>query len=210
MEYSGDFETHITVVATDDGQIPALRKWAADHGLKCLHIVLDRGLTRSQPMLTRHGRGTLSEQRTAANNVYEALMAAGFSVSRIKVEAAPENEDVPQTNDTARNQSPGAYFEHHVKLLLRRGADLQSLRSVAQRHGAHVSRNALQQFVDGNEQRFVTQQCRSVGRHAARQELDRLLAALKELAHPILDVEEEFVVYDSNPAVDAGWLRVEE
>jgi hypothetical protein len=36
--------------------------------------------------------------------------------------------------------------------------------------------------------------------------LDGLVAALSAGGYIILDIEQEYVVYDSNPAVDAGWL----
>ncbi|HBR00740.1 MULTISPECIES: hypothetical protein [unclassified Roseofilum] len=55
MQFTGLFETHITVSVKDLDEVEKLRQWSADRGLQCLHILLDRGVTPSQPMLTRWG-----------------------------------------------------------------------------------------------------------------------------------------------------------
>jgi hypothetical protein len=189
--------------------IEALRRWGGEHGVKCLHIVLDRGVSASQPMLTRWGRGDLAGQLQIAGALGRSLEAEGFPVTRIKIEAAVGNPGVPQSDAEARDHPAERYFEHHVKLLLEDGADVSPLVEVAERHNAHLSRNALRVRDDGRRERFVTQRCRPVGRAEARRRLDGLLDALAPLGHPILEIEEEFVVYDSNLAIDEGWIGEE-
>ncbi|MFE0529859.1 hypothetical protein ACFW0V_19905 [Micromonospora parva] len=49
LEVSGDFEIHITAHAS---QAETLRAFATEHGVKFVHIMLDRGAYVSQPMLT--------------------------------------------------------------------------------------------------------------------------------------------------------------
>jgi hypothetical protein len=208
VEYSGEFETHITVHLEDPQSIAALRVWGKGRGLKCIHIVLDRGVTVSQPMLTRRGRGTLSGELAAAMRVAGELNAGGVPVIRVKLEAAPWNQDVPQSIEEAAGHSD-LYFEHHVKLLLPSDADTSRLAITAEQHGSHLSRNALRLRQDGHQERFVTQRCRNVGRDEARKRLDDLLNAITPFRFAILDVEEEYVVFDSNIGVDAGWLSDE-
>lgn len=89
-DFRGEFETHLTV-RPDDRTVSGapLERWAGRHGLKLTCIVLDRGAVRDQPMLTERGRGTLAEQRAAARLRSAELRAAGFSVVRVKIEAAP-------------------------------------------------------------------------------------------------------------------------
>ena len=71
-----------------------------------------------------------------------------------------------------------------------------------------LSRNAAK--VEGaRHERFVTQRCWAAGRTTARGHLDNLVTALRAGRYDLIDVEEEFVVYDSNLAVDAGWLDAE-
>ncbi|MDK0523131.1 hypothetical protein [Streptomyces sp. ML-6] len=214
-EFEGEFETHLTVrfdPRADGAEEDArLARWARRHGLKLTRIVLDRGAVPDQPMLTERGRGSLSGQRAAAELRAQALRAAGFPVIRVKIEAAPWNEDVPRTADEAAALSPDCHFEHHVKLLLSGGSDLLAARAAAERHGAHLSRNARRTDGPGRHERFVTQRCRAVGRPGARARLDALLRALDDAGLEVLETEEEFVVHDDHPAVDAGWIdeRVE-
>ena len=98
------------------------------------------------------------------------------------------------------------YFEHHIKLLLESDRD-SPLRELAQLHSAHLSRNALQTRNDGFEQRFVTQRCIGVGRSAAKKQLQILVDSIESLGYHPLDIESEFVVYDSNLALNRGWIH---
>jgi len=205
MNFAGDFETHLTIGLDSLATLAALQDWAKAHDLKCLHILLQRGASPSQPMLTRHGSGDLAGELRIANDLSRQLDASGFRVTRIKIEAACSNREVPAT-DADAVVHPELYFEHHAKLLLNPQTDLASLARLAQAHSAHLSRNALTTRNDGREERFVTQRCRQVGREVARRRLDALLEALQRHSYPIIDVEEEFVVFDSNGSIDAGWI----
>ncbi|MEU5884455.1 hypothetical protein [Spirillospora sp. NPDC047279] len=201
-DFAGDFETHLTVAARD---LAALESWAAPRGLKVVHIVLERGRTPSQPMLTLRTTGTLTEARERAADTAAGLRAAGCAVTRTKIEAAPWNEGVPRTDD--EEQAPGRYFEHHVKLLL--GADaggLPALAGLVVRHEAHLSRNARRVRADGLQERFVTQRCRAVGSLTAGRRLDALTAVLRAAGHEIASVEREYVVADDAESLDDGWI----
>ncbi|MGN6367992.1 MAG: hypothetical protein ACTHN5_07005 [Phycisphaerae bacterium] len=204
MEFAGNFETHLTVEATDAEGVARLEGVARGLGLKCTHIVLARGACASQPMVTRHGKGTLASELRVAAGLAEGLGAAGFRVMRVKVEVDVANEGVPVTKEEARGHV-GRYFEHHVKLLLEAGADLGRLTEIARGCGGHVSRNALRARVDGGEERFVTQRCYGVTRAEAHRRLEALLAVMA--GYRVMEVEEEFVVYDSDVGLDAGWME---
>ncbi|SDX06278.1 Nucleotidyl transferase AbiEii toxin, Type IV TA system [Amycolatopsis xylanica] len=199
MTFSGEFETHLTV--SEKGAA----EFAAEHGLKFTHIVLDRGDSVSQPMLTYTGHGTLDEQRALAYRWVEAVRRAGMVDYRVKIEAAPWNEGVPQTDAAAADDPPQRYFEHHVKLRLPDAdvARLITLTELVMPYGARLSRNARRRTSDG-EERFVTQRCHRVGRPTARARLDELIAALSE--YEVLEVEEEYVVHDTSLGLDQGWL----
>lgn len=206
-DFAGEFETHFTVAcASVAGEEDRIRRWAERHGVKFTRIVLDRGATRDQPMLTVRGHGLLPAQREAALTWTERLRAEGFGVARVKIEAAPGNEDVPRTASEARRLPPGCHFEHHVKLALPDGAGTAAVRALAERHTAHVSRNARRDLGGGGHERFVTQRCRGVGRAEARRRLEALLDALATAGFEAVEVEEEFVVHDDHPALDDGWI----
>jgi hypothetical protein len=208
MEFTGEFETHITIQPTQADSIAALEAWASDCGLKLLHIVLDRGKTRSQPMLTQRSNGTLNSELQTARLIGAALQRANFSVTRIKIEAAPSNQGIPQQGEEISQHSANRYFEHHIKLLLDPTAELQPLRQLAIEHKAHLSHNQLRLRNDGQQERFITQRCFNIGQIDARHQLQKLLAAIQtNLCHRPIKIEEEFVVYDSNLSIDDGWLE---
>ncbi|MEG4572990.1 hypothetical protein QUA56_09875 [Microcoleus sp. N3A4] len=210
MEFTGKFETHITVSLKDLDRVEALEQWGINHGLKLLHIVLDRGVTVSQLMLTRHGRGSLTNELKTAFDSSQSLNAEGFTVTRIKIEVPQWNQSVPQSNAEALNHPGDRYFEHHIKLLLEPSADIRPLIDLAERHSAYLSRNLFQTRSDQYYERFVTQRCISVGRVEAQQKLQTLLKAIASLRYLAIDLEAEFVVYDSNLDLDSGWIKGKE
>lgn len=207
-EIRGSLESHLTVDCADD-DTGALARWAAARGLHFTHIVLARGRSRSQPMLTVRGDGPVTRHPTAVTQVANDLAAHGFRVVRVKTESAPWAEGVPlEDSDTARH--PGRYFEHHVKLLLPPGHDRVRLAQTAAVHAAHVSWNARRVRDDGRRERFLTQRCHDVGRRTAEGRLAALLAALDAAGHRVLETEREYVVHDSHLALDDGWITTQE
>jgi hypothetical protein len=201
-DFAGDFEVHLTV---GPGDVDALERWAHPQGLKLTHIVLNRGRTVSQPMLTLRASGVLLVARAAAERTTGLLRSAGFAVRRMKIEAAPWNDGVPLTDEEAVAQPGHRYFEHHVKLVLDPG-DPGDLVAVAVPHGAHVSRNARRVRADGRQERFVTQRCRRVGDRTAAARLDALTGVLRAARYDIASVEREYVVVDTDASLDDGWI----
>ncbi|MET0424327.1 MAG: hypothetical protein ABW046_10645, partial [Actinoplanes sp.] len=89
--FDGDFEIHLTLLAD-----PELAGFAVAQGLKYTRIVLDRGVTPDQPMLTLNARGRLAAVAAEAQRWEGQLTGHGFTVVRVKVEASPFNGGVPQ------------------------------------------------------------------------------------------------------------------
>ncbi|MEV4481499.1 nucleotidyl transferase AbiEii/AbiGii toxin family protein [Micromonospora coxensis] len=205
LEVSGDFEVHITAHASQAEQLSA---FATEHGVKFVHIVLDRGAYISQPMLTLTGHGTLSEQHTAVQRWQHELREAGIYPCRSKIEAAPWCAGVPQSDEQAAVEPGGRYFEHHVKLLLPTAAvaDLVALTDLIAPHGARLSRNARRELMDGTQERFVNQRCHGVGLATATERLNELLETLRAAGHEPTALEQEYVVFDSDLRHDQGWL----
>lgn len=201
----GEFETHVTF-RCPDAEIDALAAWGRARGAGVTHIVLERGRTPSQPMLTLRAITTLSEARDAAAALVRAAHARGFAAVRVKIEAAPWHAGVPGTDAEAAALDRAHYFEHHVKLLLDPGFDAAALAGLVARHAAHLSYNARRRRDDGRHERFVTQRCRAVGNATAAAELDALVRELGRHDHHILTVEREFVVHDDGEALDLGWI----
>lgn len=204
----GTFETHITVAA---GDAEGLSAFAAEHGLKFLHIELDRGCTPSQPMLTLRGSGAFDQQQADVRDWCERLQAVGIRPVRVKIEVTPWSAGVPQTDLEAREEPAERYFEHHIRVRLpsERVADLLAVTDIAERHGARLSRNARRRGPGGGHERFVNQRCRPVGRAAATERLDALVADLRAAGQEVESVEQEYVVHDSHLGLDRGWLTPE-
>jgi hypothetical protein len=203
MNFQGEIETHITLAAEDVTLSPEFTQWIESHGLKYVQIVLDRGKTPTQPMFTRQSVGTLRSELNRANELVREIESYGYEVNRIKLEVPPWNKDVPETSG---HTGFARYFESHVKLLLPAEADTQQLVAALEPHGARLSRNARRQRPDGQLERFVTQRSYKVGRDSAHSSLLRLLETIRSFNFPILEVEEEYVIYDSNVSLDYGWL----
>jgi len=203
---SGDFEIHIT---TYPGRDEKLESFAAQHGLKYVHILLDRGTHPSQPMLTLVGRGSLAEQQVTLRHWQNAMRAAGLYPCRSKIEAAPSCPGVPRSDEETVTEPAGRYFEHHVKLLLPtpRVTDLIAITDLVASHSARLSRNARRRRDDGNQERFVTQRCHGVGLATAKRRLDALVDAIRARGYEIARVEQEYVVFDSQIHLDQGWLE---
>ena len=207
MEFAGEFETHITVSLTNIYGIERLQGWCLDRQLKFLHILLAEGTQISQPMLTRRGWGDFADELKIAENLVTALNSENFPVVRIKIEAAPENRGVPQSDLAALAHPADRYFEHHVKLRLESDLDLSPLHELVKRHSANLSRNAIRLRLDGFHDRFVTQRCMGVGWVAAQRQLQLLVGAIESLGYTPIAIASEFVVYDSNLALDRGWIK---
>jgi hypothetical protein len=203
VSLSGDFEVHLTVGAAAADE---LADWSAEHGLKFTHILLARGAAVSQPMLTLRASGTFEEVAAVTRRTAGRLAEAGFRVLRVKIEAVPWAEGVPQSDADGARLGRHRYFEHHVKLLLSEAESTDGLGELAARHGAHLSRNARRVRADGLRERFVTQRCRMVGLTTAGLRLDALLAELAADGRRTASVEREFVALDTDETLDAGWI----
>ncbi|WP_432022932.1 hypothetical protein [Streptomyces parvus] len=220
----------MTVLCEGD-ELRRLERWAALRpDVKFTHIALARGRTASQPMLTLRGsRPSYEDELAAVRETGAALAGDGFAVARVKVECAPWSAEVPRDDaGVVGEEHPHGrrHFEHHVKLLLERVeeaeegkegeegeeaednyGDRADLVAVAVRHGAHVSWNARRVRADGREERFVTQRCHRTGDRRAALALDALLAELAAYGYEVVDVEREYVLLDSGPELDEGWLE---
>ncbi|MFK3978905.1 hypothetical protein ACI2K4_00865 [Micromonospora sp. NPDC050397] len=183
IDVSGDFEIHITTYSHHAKQLAA---FAEQHGVKFLHILLDRGTNVSQPMLTFTGSGTLEQQRVLVEHWRDRLREAGLHACRAKIEAAPWCTGVPQTDRDAADEPGDRYFEHHVKVLLSNPtvADLVTITDLVAPHGARLSQNARRQHTSGQQERFVNQRGYGIGLTTAEQRLESLVVDLVRMGVP--------------------------
>ncbi|HEY3898600.1 MAG TPA: hypothetical protein VGM54_08310 [Chthoniobacter sp.] len=206
MTISGDFETHLTIASPEAVEAGHLQMIAAECGLKVTHILLDRGQRPSQPMLTRHSVGTLDDALAAARGLAALLASSGLKVCRTKLEIDAINPAAPSIEGETKANPAEWYFEYHIKVLLPSLSDLEPLSKVAQRNASRLSRNAFLRRPDGQEERFLTRRFYAAVRLDVFQALTAVTADLQENGFAVLDYEAEYVVFDSNVALDAGWL----
>jgi hypothetical protein len=202
----GTFEAHVTIDAGDLDERERFRTACSDIGVKCVLIELPAGVTRSQPMTSTYHRGTLVEVVREVADLARTLRQRGFAPTRVKLEAVITNTGVPLSDDEAKAFPPGNYFEFHVKASLPPDADLETLRALCARHSAHLSSNALKREEDGRSERFVTQRVYGVGRHNAESVFEKLMEELQSAGYALSNRLREYTIFDSNVAVDAGWI----
>lgn len=193
---SQTYETHLTLASNRSDGIDSARTWATAAGLKWTEIELSRGDHQRQPMITYWGTDSLESQHATAKQIEEQLQPLGLQVVRLKTETAATEAQIAE---------PGQYFECHVKLHLTSPADWDTLQHVAQDKSAHVSRNARRVRDDGTHERFLTLRSYDGSGIEARHKVYDLIQELNSHGLNIMETEMEFVVFDSNLSLDAGW-----
>ncbi|NMO14755.1 hypothetical protein HPC49_29545 [Pyxidicoccus fallax] len=203
----GAYEAHITVSARSEEDLRRFRDFCDAASVKCIVIELGRGAEPFQPMTASYHHGTLQQAREEAQALARALVAEGFHVTRLKLEALGKNRDIPEDDATAKAW-PAGYFEFHVKVLLPAGmTDMEALRACCEKHGAHLSRNARKVREDGVSERFVTLRVYGLGRANADVRFTALLEDLAGTGLKLTQRLREWTVYDSNHGMDRGWLE---
>ncbi len=103
----GTYEAHVTVAVRDDETGRRFAAACERLAVKRIHIELARGEARFQPMTASHHRGTLAEVRREVDGLARAVGGEGFEVTRVKIEALGDNQDIPLTDAEARARSAG-------------------------------------------------------------------------------------------------------
>lgn len=213
---TGSFELHVFVapLRPSPAQVEAFAAACAGR-MKALLLNLDyvgQGFV-GVLQTSRYVQGDVALARAAVAEDAGLLRAAGFEVIREKVEAVSTCAGVPQDAEDALRSPDDRYFETHL-LIDRPGRpiddiDVAALRGIAaefsRRLGTPVplSYNALKPA-----QRFLNLRARGVGLDAATRTVRELEAAIAgtDGLH-VKKIICEYICFDSNRAVDNGWLE---
>ncbi len=207
--YQGDFEAHITVGELQGDQLAYFKLVCQDLGVKPILIQLSRGKHVMQPMTSSNHAGTLEQVVTRLKEIAEEFRHPknSWNVTRIKVEAAPWNTDIPQNNNEASKHPETNYFEYHLKLLLGGEEERITAKYACELHGAHLSSNAFKKRSDGKIENFATMRSYGTGKaeaellfEAFRQDMEK---SQIEVGKSVL----EYTVYDTNLGLDDAWLE---
>jgi hypothetical protein len=211
QSYKGVFEAHITLAPLQVGEAFKFMHFCQENELKPVQIELSRGSHTLQQMTASVHEGTYENVLQEVQGIAQKLRIEGFNVTRIKLEASPFNEGLPENNAETVLHAAENYFEHHLKLLL--PADLgkmqTTLEHLCEQHQAHLSRNAFKKRQDGMQERFVTLRHYGLGRQEAYEALHILRSCLEKASFQVLKIISEYCVYDDHVALDSNWLTLE-
>lgn len=217
---SGSFEIHVFVGPLDPSMDRVVRfrsvcaEAPAPMRALLLHLdYVDRGFVGVM-QTSRYVTGDVAVAREAVRADAAVLRKAGFEVIREKVEAVAVNPGVPQITEQARSSPAERYFEFHLLIEGHEGplseADAAAVQGVSKRASSRLSQpvpasyNALQPG-----QRFLNLRApRGVGLTDAMRSvraLQREIESVRNLS--VKKVVAEYVCFDSNRAVDDGWLE---
>jgi hypothetical protein len=185
------FEVHLS---TQTERFVEFQQFCQELSLGCLVINLDQGAVPVQPMASFRQQCTPLLLAEKLEQLESAFHKAGFLLSRLKVEAPLET------------MLPAIYYEFHIKLVLSSDFELLSLDPILNQHHARLSRNALKQEEDGYR-RFVSLRLYPPTQNP-NQHCDRMVAELVALLKEgVRGIHREAVLFDSNEALDHGWLQ---
>jgi hypothetical protein len=209
LQRTDAFEVHVTIHPLDHRERALFIDICRQHGWKAVVIELGTNVP-VQPMTCSRIAGGLDDAHAHALHVQQVLAREGFTITRVKIEAAPWNHITPVENPTPEQQHPHAYFEYHAKLLLAIADERSTLTEVCAQFHAHLSRNIFKQRADGMCERFVTKRSSKHGLRSFEQSTQQIAAALQAAGYPILSSVIEYCVYDSNTTLDSGWYLASE
>lgn len=213
------FELHVFVgpVEPDEATVARFREacTSADEPMKALLLRLDfagrgfLGVLQS----SRYVRGPLEDAVRAAGRDAAALRAAGLAVVREKIEAVATSPCVPQSAEDPRAREPARYFEVHL-LFAPVGEVLTEAHERALEEVSRACALALGRPVPRSYNafkpslRFLNLRAYGVGLDGARTDVEYVAARVERTGlWARVKVLEEYVSYDTNRALDQGWLE---
>lgn len=192
------FETHLT---TPNSQFSEVVGFAEANGLKPLMLDLQ---TRGGDSIIYD---TMVTKRFSAPGYFEALRetaairrsmrAAGFKVSRVKIEAAPGYLTFAPRNQTK-------YYEAHIKVIFPKDRH-EAVREAATRFQGHLSRNALVS-TQTTFTKFITLRGDVLAFPLFNKRVFQLVSALEKLGMIPASVEAELVLFDNARNHDNAWV----
>jgi hypothetical protein len=133
-----------------------------------------------------------------------------FEVVRIKLESLADNDGVPQTDAEACNIPGDTYFEYHLKLKDKdiTAEDDEKLKSLSKKLCEEL--NIRVPFSCNNlpdHQRFLNARTYKLGFKNSYSLVEKVINAIKENGFTLDRIVSEFITYDTNKALDRGWLE---
>ncbi|MDX2305467.1 MAG: hypothetical protein NW226_21830 [Microscillaceae bacterium] len=203
--YEGIFEAHISMKPLSKDQAVFFAEFCQTHRCKAIQIVLARGINPVQPMSCSRHQGTLPSVLEEVKALAQEMEKSGFEVKRLKIEASPQNKDIPHNLEEALTHPAQNYFEHHWKILLS-DKPSQELLNLCERFQAHFSKNAFKKQEDHQSEHFITLRLYGQGLQETQKICQDFEITLQAQGIPVLQQITEYCVYDDYLALDDHWL----
>ncbi|CAF0784820.1 unnamed protein product [Adineta steineri] len=129
----------------------------------------------------------------------------GLDIIRVKIKSLVLNNDVPE-NDLDKMlfwDKKSNYFEFYHKVLIKSLWQFRELKIFC--HNRHLHLASFGKILNNEGYYSVILRLFNVGREKALTENDYLMKCLTADNFPPLDIESNFIVYDSNINIDNEW-----
>ncbi len=211
------FETHLTVApqahTNTQSLVDDVEAWKAiceNHNLSPLHFDLFGSDSHV-------GAQTMSAASREFDSINDAIVHAkmqaldleqryeGVSIARIKIEVPLDHDHVALNFDADR------YMESHICVQIESGGaiDPAGMYDIAMKHGCGISKNVLNQPTHSSlKWIFLTMRRGGTDAITFRKKHDFVCKDLARAKFLVRTKELEYVMYDSNPALDANWMTI--
>lgn len=198
------FELHLTVSDVDDKE--NFRSVCASAGVKPIFLELETA-TKEIPDVMTSSKHIGNNQSVMEEMERIALILKGndYTITRKKVETVPWHSMAPQASGTTMPKD--CYFETHIGLAITHD-ELGKLRDLTGANGVHLSRNAFKKLDAATHVRMCTLRSYTQNREEFNQQRDLFIDLLKANDFNILDIINEFAIYDTNTRHDSAWLAI--
>lgn len=211
---SGTFECHIFCdpLAPDEATKARFQEACDAVGLKALCLGLNFEGQGVISVLQSSRYYKCEDTRTPVALMLQDAEALGefFNITRLKLEAVAVNPGVPVTDDEAAAVPGDTYFEYHIKIKnppTPEGDEI--LKALAARMTAELGVKVPFSCNDmgGKNQRFLNARTYGMGYEASAALVERIAAAIEAEGFEVSKIIREFIVFDTNKALDNGWLE---
>ncbi len=222
------FEIHLTINTVTDDQLELFANLCQTLSAKAILIELLIGQYTQQPMLTKVIKAkNLAQVHNEINQLTIHLSQHHFNVIREKVEipamdfaryqqnnAQASIQSKPNSNHhfEHQNKTPANnphYFEWHGKISFKHKCELELLRQFCEKNHAHLSKNALKQQKNKQNQqleRFAT--IRESNQEVFWQKVESFSTLIaNHQTFQLIKSQSEYCVYDNHINLDNGWTH---
>lgn len=181
-------------------------------GLRALNLGLNfEGAGVNTVLQTTKYYKVLSPLQALEQMVMDAeKLSEKFDVVRIKLESLAINDGIPQSNEEAHAIPGDTYFEYHIKLKDMEISETNDNKLKALSAKLTEELNIKVPFSCNNlpdYQRFLNARTYQLGFKNSYALVDKIANAIQENGFTIDRIVSEFITYDTNKALDQGWLE---